>query len=77
MLVARCAVLASLCTDLEARALIGNAINVPDYINMAATLARLLRMLGLRRVPKEVESLSVYLGNIDAKQSETKREEAA
>ena len=61
MLVARCAVLASLCTHSEAVLLNGGSVNIGEYVSMSQTLARLLKLLGLRRAPKEVESLSAYL----------------
>ena len=52
MLVQRCAVLASLCTHVEATLLNGGSINLTDYIGMTQTLARLLKLVGLRRVPE-------------------------
>src|SRR5262245_14871292 len=50
MLVQRCAVLASLCTHLEAQLLNGGSVSIPDYVSMTATLSRLLRTLGIKRV---------------------------
>jgi hypothetical protein len=61
MLVQRCAVLSALCAHNEATLLNGGVINIGDYVSMTATLSRLLKLLGLRRVPKHVESLSAYL----------------
>ena len=40
----------SLCTHNEAMLLNGGAINITDYIGMTTTLARLLKLLGIRRV---------------------------
>src|SRR5262249_31213988 len=67
----RCSHLASLCTHNEAVLLNGGVISVTDYVAMTATLARLLRLLGLRRVPREVESLATYLEHTYASQPET------
>ena len=61
MLVQRCAVLASLCTHNEAVLLNGGAINITDYLGMTHTLARLLKLLGIRRVAREVTTLSDLL----------------
>jgi hypothetical protein len=54
MLVQRCAVLAALCSHSEATLLNGGTVSIPDYVSMTATLSRLLRTLGLKRVPREV-----------------------
>ena len=61
MLVHRCAVLASLCTHSEAVLLNGGAINISDYLGMTTTLSRLLKLLGIRRVAREVTTLSDLL----------------
>ena len=61
MLVQRCAVLASLCAHNEAMLLNGGAINIGDYLGMTTTLSRLLKLLGIRRVAREVTTLSDLL----------------
>jgi hypothetical protein len=61
MLVQRAAVLASLCTHTEAVLLNGGRTSIADYVQMSATLARLLKLLGLRRVPRDVTTLGDLL----------------
>ena len=51
----------SLCTHNEAVLLNGGAINITDYLGMTTTLARLLKLLGIRRVAREVTTLSDLL----------------
>jgi hypothetical protein len=72
MLVQRCSLLAALCTHTEATLLLGRAVNMRDYIDMASTLRRLLTTLSpnLRRVPKNITpSVAEYLSH-KAKQVE-------
>ena len=61
MLVQRCAVLSSLCAHSEAVLLNGGTVSISDYVSMSQTLARLLKLLGIRRVPREVTTLSDLL----------------
>ena len=61
MLVQRCAVLATLCTHSEVVLFNGGAINISDYLGMTTTLARLLKLLGIRRIAREVTTLSDLL----------------
>ena len=54
MLVTRTAMLEVLCTNSEARILLGQEISIDDYIAMANTQRRLLQTLGIKRVPRDV-----------------------
>jgi len=75
LLVQRCAVLASLCGHLEATLLNGGTVSIPDYTSMVATLSRLLRTLGLERVPREVTTLGDLL-RADQEQQRLEQQEA-
>jgi hypothetical protein len=71
MMVTRVAMLEALCVHCEAGILTGRQ-NVPlnDYVNMIAAQTRLLRVLGVKRVPKDVTpSVAEYLAH-KAKQVE-------
>jgi hypothetical protein len=56
MLVQRTAMIEVLCEHCETAILLGQRqdIALADYISLTATQARILKMLGLRRVPKDV-----------------------
>jgi hypothetical protein len=59
MMLARCAMLDALCTHHEVALLLGRAIPLADYVQMAGTLRRLLLTLkapGLRRVAKNINT---------------------
>jgi hypothetical protein len=60
-LVLRAANLIALCEHSEVCFLTGRVASLADYLQAANTLKRLLATLGLRRVPKDVSSLSEYL----------------
>lgn len=58
----RCATIALECEKLEARALVGEAIDLEVYGTLTDRLGRTFQRLGLRRVPRDVTtSLAEYL----------------
>jgi hypothetical protein len=61
-LVQRAAVLSSQCEDFETRYLLGEAVELPDYLAATNCLRRVLLALGLDRKPRDITpSLQAYL----------------
>ena len=60
-LVLRSAMLMAICEHSEVLLLTGGSVPLNDYLGAANTLKRLLQVLGIKRVPREVETLSSYL----------------
>jgi hypothetical protein len=55
-----------LCEHSEVLLLTGGSVPLNDYLGAANTLKRLLQVLGIKRVPREVETLSSYLAQVSA-----------
>jgi hypothetical protein len=61
-LVQRAAVLSSQCEDFETRYLLGEPVELPDYLAATNCLRRVLLALGLDRKPRDITpSLTAYL----------------
>jgi hypothetical protein len=60
-LVLRVATLICLCEHSEVCLLTGREVSIPDYLQAANTLKRLLQALGLERVAKSVTDLETFL----------------
>lgn len=61
-LIRRSAGIGVLCQQLEARIIAGERVDPFEYLNLAATSSRLLRAIGLGRVPRPVNTLEQLMG---------------
>jgi hypothetical protein len=68
-LVQRGGVLGAILTDMEARWLSGEKIDVSMYCGATNTMRRVLESVGLKRRPRDVTRLSTYLANIPAEEA--------
>jgi hypothetical protein len=71
----RAAVVTAICQDFETRFLLGEAIELSDYLTATNVLRRVLATLGLERRQRQVNGLS--LGDLMRLDIEERRQEAA
>jgi hypothetical protein len=67
----RAAAIITILDQIEGRMLSGQPIDVVFYSLMVNTLVRISRLVGIERLPKEVESLESYLERLQQKRNDS------